>query len=161
MTIPIELKTWALRHHVGQDALAELAGMLGAGDQKPSPDGGSESRVQGQVRLAAPMHDMRLWRNNVGALLDKRGVPVRFGLANDSKALNDRIKSGDLIGWKRRVIVEADVGTTIAQFVSLECKPSGWKYCGDDHEVAQMRWAGMVAVEGGIAKFVTGPESIA
>ena len=53
--IPIELKAWAMRHHVGQDALAELSGLLGA-VATPTESTGSEARVQSLVRLAAPAH---------------------------------------------------------------------------------------------------------
>ena len=49
--IPIELKAWAMRHHVGQDALAELSGLLGA-VATPTESTGSEARVQSLVRLA-------------------------------------------------------------------------------------------------------------
>jgi hypothetical protein len=158
--VPVELKTWALRHHVSLEALAELSAMLGAGTLPASSSDGSEGRVQSQVRLAAPAHGMRLFRNNVGVLTDERGVPVRYGLANDSKALNARLKSADLIGWRRFQIQPQHVGSCIAQFVSLECKHEGWTYRGDAREEAQARWAGLVAADGGFARFVTGPQDI-
>lgn len=149
-----------MRHGITEAALRDLAETLGAGTQPEGSNGGSEARVQSQVRLAAPGLGMRLFRNNVGAMLDSRGVPVRFGLANDSKALNDRLKSADLIGWRRRTIAAEDVGATIAQFVSLEVKESGWKYRGDEHEQAQQRWAALVASEGGYARFVASVEAM-
>lgn len=161
MTIPTDLTTWAIRHGISAEALADLMETLGAGTQGGASDGGSESRVQSRVRLAAPGLAMRLFRNNVGVLRNDRGVPVRYGLANDSKALNSRLKSGDLIGWRRRLITADMVGSVIAQFVSLECKESGWRYRGDEHEQAQQRWAALVAVEGGHARFVTGAEGMA
>lgn len=158
MPFPIEIRAWAVRHHVGEDALGELAAMLGSGGTEET--GASESNVQSRVRLAAPGLGARLWRNNVGALLDDRGVPVRYGLANDTKALNDRLKSADLIGW-RRVLITADmVGSGIAQFTSIECKAEGWKFTGSDREIAQQRWATLVAADGGYAKIVTGPEQL-
>lgn len=159
MPVPIELRTWALRHGVTEAALAELAGVLGAA--AATEPGGSESRVQSEIRLAAPSLGMRLFRNNVGALKDERGVPVRYGLANDSKALNQRLKSGDLIGWRRRLVTPEMVGSTIAQFVSIECKAPGWTYRGDDHEQAQQRWAALVVTEGGYGRFATGAEQLA
>lgn len=155
MNFPVEIRQWAVRHHVGADALAELSAILGVGGTEET--GASESNVQSRVRLAAPTHAMRLWRNNVGVLTDERGVPVRYGLANDTKALNQRLKSADLIGWRRLVVSPAMVGQTVAQFVSLECKREGWKYSGDDREQAQQRWALLVAADGGYSKFVTGP----
>lgn len=137
--------------------------MLGAGSD-PASTGtgtGSEARVQSQVRLAAPYADMRLWRNNVGAITDERGVPVRFGLANDNPALNKQLKSSDLIGWRRRVIAPTDVGTTIAQFCALECKHEAWvRRPGDEHEEAQERWLGLVTADGGYARFITRAEQL-
>lgn len=158
MPVPTELRLWALRHHVGEDALAELSDILGSGGTEET--GASESNVQSRVRLAAPGLNMRLWRNNVGVLQDERGVPVRYGLANDTKKLNERLKSADLIGWRRIVISPAMVGHVVAQFVSLECKREGWKFTGSAREVAQQRWATLVAADGGYAKFVTGPENV-
>lgn len=160
MTLPVDLQGWAARHGVRPEAVAELAGLLGAEATATSDGTGSEGRVQSQVRLAAPSLGYRLFRNNVGALLDERGVPVRYGLCNDTKALNKRFKSGDLIGWRRRVIGPADVGATIAQFVSLEIKHEGWRYTGDEHEQAQQRWAALVAVDGGHARFVSSVEGM-
>ena len=160
MTIGIQLRTWALRHHVGEDALRDLSALLGMA-APVNPAGGSEARVQSEIRLAAPAKGYRLFRNNVGALLDARGVPVRFGLANDSKALNERYKSGDLIGWRRLVITPQMVGSTVAQFTSLECKEASWTYRGDAHEVAQARWAALVASEGGYATFANGTGALA
>lgn len=159
MHVAIELRAWALRHGITEAALTDLAAVLGVG--ATSAPGGSESRVQSEIRLAAPSYDMRLFRNNVGVLKNEAGTPVRYGLANDSKALNKRLKSGDLIGWRRRVIAPADVGATIAQFVSIECKAPGWQYRGDEHEQAQQRWAALVAGEGGYARFATGAAQLA
>lgn len=155
--VAVELRAWALKHHVGEDALRDLADMLGAGAQVAAGGTASEARVQSLERLAAPSRDSMLFRNNVGVLRNERGTPVRYGLANDSKALNQRIKSGDLIGWRRRLITPEMVGSTIAQFESLECKPEGWRYTGDEHEQAQQRWAALVVTQGGIARFTTGP----
>lgn len=161
MRLPIDLRTWALRHNVTPAALGELAEILGAGSQPEGEEGASEGRVQSRVRLAAPFHGMKLWRNNVGALLDKRDIPVRFGLANDTPALNKKLKSGDLIGWRSVEITGAMVGSVIAQFVSFECKHAGWHYTGDEHEQAQQRWAALVELAGGHARFVTDPEGMA
>ena len=122
----------------------------------------SEAYVQSLVRLEAPGKGVRLWRNNVGVLLDANGRPVRYGLANDSRKLNEDLKSGDLIGWRRRLITVADVGYVVAQFVSLECKPPDWRPAPPGHserfkhEEAQRRWAALINADGGDARFVTG-----
>lgn len=151
-----DLNTWAARWGVHPAALADLHHMLGALDQAaPTADGSSEAAVQARVRVAASAAGMRLWRNNVGAFHDDaRGIHVRFGLANDSKQVNDVIKSADLIGIRPRTIVQADVGRCIGQFVSLECKNADWKYTGTDRERAQEAWAALVTSLGGIARFV-------
>lgn len=154
MSLPIELAQWARRHHVGADALADLANALGMASVR-SEGNGSESRVQSQIRLKAPALGMTLWRNNVGVLQDARGVPVRFGLANDSKRLNESFKSGDLIGWRRLTITPAHVGAVVAQFTSIECKPEGWRYAGTEREQAQARWAALVLADGGAATFAS------
>ena len=120
----------------------------------------TEAWVQSVVRLEASRKGLKLWRNNVGAMLDARGVPVRFGLANDSKGLNEEIKSGDLIGWRPIIITPAYVGLKIAQFVSRECKMPNWKYSGNEHERAQLRWIEAIIADGGDAAFCSGEGSL-
>ena len=117
----------------------------------------NEATIQAQVRLAASQAGMKLWRNNVGVLMDSRGIPVRFGLANDSKAVNLSVKSGDLIGIEPVLITPDMVGKTIGRFVSYECKAPGWKYNPNDgRDVAQLRWIEIVTAMGGRAKITTG-----
>lgn len=160
MSFPIELHAWASRYGIPAQALAELGEIIGSGSNVETPGEASESNVQARVRLAARAGGMRLWRNNVGVLTDERGVPVRYGLANDTKQLNARLKSHDLIGWRRLSIAPEMVGTVVAQFVSLECKREGWRFTGNEREQAQQRWAALVASEGGFSRFVTGPTQI-
>ena len=161
MLLPLELRQWARRHGLTPGALAELAQLLGAVQASPAAPGASESNVQARVRLAAPGVATRLWRNNVGVLTDARGVPVRYGLANDSPALNASLKSHDLIGWRRVTITPEMVGSVVAQFASYECKRADWRPgSGGEREIAQARWAALVVAEGGVSKFVTGPEQL-
>jgi hypothetical protein len=120
----------------------------------------SETAVQSAVRLRAAQLGMRLWRNNVGVLKDSRGVPVRFGLANDSKALNSVLKSADLVGWETITITPDMVGQRIARVLSVECKPAGWVYTGDSHEEAQKRWRDLINEAGGRAMFAAGPDCL-
>ena len=114
----------------------------------------SEDAVQAKIRLLAPYHGFTLYRNNVGALLDRRGVPVRYGLANESKEENEKVKSGDLIGWQTIIITPDMVGMKIARFVSREIKEEGWSYTGTPREQAQLKWANIVNDAGGDACFV-------
>lgn len=154
----MNLTTWAIKWGVSHVALADLHNALGLDGAGVADDikGSSEAAVQAAIRLEAAAKGMRLWRNNVGALKDDRGVPVRYGLANDSKQVNDVIKSGDLIGCRPVLITPAHLGTTIGQFVSREVKRPGWQYCGDAHEEAQMRWAMHVCMLGGDGGFASG-----
>ena len=150
---------WAVRHGVTMAALQELAGLFGmhgGHDLPPEVKGTSEAAVQAAVRLEAARKGVRLFRNNVGALIDSRGVPVRYGLANESKQVNEVMKSADLIGWRPMLIEQRHVGTVVAQFVSREVKAVGWRYTGADREPAQLAWAQLVTSGGGDAAFCTG-----
>lgn len=153
----MNLSTWALRWGVNYQALEELRAMIGIPSVIPLVDGGaSEDDVQQRVRLEAPRKGVMLFRNNVGVLKDITGRPVRYGLANDTKRMNEAVKSADLIGWRRTLIEPKHVGLHIAQFVSRECKHEGWTYSGTDHEAAQQKWALAVISDGGDAAFCTG-----
>jgi hypothetical protein len=164
---PDILNAWAIKHHVGFDALAELRQLYGHVPQVstevvPLSRGKGETFVQSQVRLAAPAHGVMLYRNNVGAIKDERGVPVRYGLANDTAALNKVVKSADLIGWRTVDVRDLETGAPIqiAQFVSVECKKPEWPGYNpsDEHERAQQRWLEMVVGAGGFAVFANGPQ---
>ena len=155
---------WAHQWGIPLAALLDLRQRMGiAADMMPLAqvvgDGGSESRQQSLVRIDAAANGVWLTRNNVGALLDERGVPVRYGLANESKAQNQAVKSADLIGVKPVLIGQHHVGKIIGQFVSRECKHETWRYKGDKHEVAQLAWCNFILSKGGDAAFCTGPGS--
>ena len=152
-----DLITWAIRHHVSYEAIAELRAMWGGIDPGPtvSNDAMNETGVMNACILEAPWRGMHLFRNNVGALKAEDGRMVRFGLANDSKRRNGVLKSGDLIGIDPVLITSAHVGRMIGQFVSVECKRPGWQYSGTPREVAQLNWIQLVIASGGRAKFVT------
>ncbi len=141
-------------------AMVRLRHLLGACDIPASTGRGSEARQQGLVRLAAPRVDTLLWRNNVGALLDARGVPIRYGLANDTKEMNRHIKSADLIGERTITIRPEHIGLQFGQFASYEVKHESWKWTGDAHEWAQLRWALIVQAGGGDARFLTSPDQL-
>jgi hypothetical protein len=150
----MNLFEWARKHDVSREALNELLGM--SVQYARPPKGDDESAVQSAVRLEAARSGVQLFRNNVGVLADKTGRPVRYGLANDSTAVNKVIKSADLIGWRTVHIGQEHVGTYIAQFVSRECKHPGWTWKGSERELAQAAWAALVASAGGDAQFVNG-----
>lgn len=152
------LHEWALAWGVPMAALHDLARRMGELDELPAGNyhgQRSEAAVQASVRVEASQKGMRLFRNNLGALKDARGVPVRYGLANDSAALNARIKSGDLIGWETVTITPEMIGQHIARFLSVECKEEGWHFTGTPREEAQQAWAHLVLAAGGRALFVS------
>lgn len=172
---------WAVRWGISQQAFAEL---IALSIVTPEPDalaGGkkfephisrSEAYVQSAIRLEAPQRGVYLWRNNVGAganvqlkdLCDecrmKTRRPIRWGLGNDSKALNETIKSADLIGLKPVLITADMVGTIIGKFFSRECKREDWNYSGTMEENAQLAWAALINSLGGDAKIVKATGSL-
>lgn len=153
----MNLEEWATRWNIPPQAFAELAA---CSIVEPDPDalvgGKSEAFVQSTVRLEAAHASPPcfLWRNNVGAGKLASGNFVRFGLGNDSKKLNERMKSGDLIGGRSIVITSAMVGSRFLQFVSRECKREDWKYRGTAEENAQLAWATLINSLGGDAQIV-------
>lgn len=150
------LNQWAVRNNIPLQALHELFVLMGAADRPPGTvlqQAGSEAAVQAELRLNASKIGGRLWRNNRGAGYMADGSFVRWGLANDSKALNDVIKSHDLIGIKPVLITPEMVGTTIGQFWSREAKPANWRFTGTAHEEAQLAWTTLIVSLGGDAAF--------
>lgn len=57
---------------------------------------------------------VRLFRNNVGALQDRGGQWIRYGVCNPG--------GSDILGWKSVTITPDMVGRKLAVFVALECK---------------------------------------
>lgn len=160
----MNLHQWAAKWGVSWEAVVDLQRIFGMeGTRVPAPP---KSNADGEdaaliaVRLEAPRKGIRLWRNNVGAMQDAGGRVVRYGLANDSKALNEKLKSGDLIGVRPVVITLNMVGFTIGQFVSREIKAPGWHYTATDREKAQLAWVQLIAGCGGDAAFCTGEGSL-
>ena len=151
-----QLTQWAVRHGVTPQALAELHALFTAPVTCPTSAmvGKNEATVSNNVRLEASRLGARLWRCNTGAYQDQSGRMVRYGLCNESKQMNENIKCSDLIGIKPVLVTQGHVGSTIGQFVARECKAGDWKYRGDDHELAQLRFLELVVALGGDACFV-------
>lgn len=117
-------------------------------------DGMAETPVQKRVRLEAARLNVDLWRNNSGVLKNDEGIPVRYGLCNDSAKLNERIKSSDLIGITPIMITPDMVGQVVGVFTAVECKKAGWKFSeSDKRAVAQSRFHDIVRRAGGFAGF--------
>jgi hypothetical protein len=142
---------WAIRHGVSHVALAELRQLMGVDKSTDvaSDNGKSEAAVQTAVRLEASRVGARLWRQNVGACKDDTGRMIRYGLCNDSAALNKRIKSSDLVGIRPVTITPDMVGHTIGQFIAREIKKPLWHYTGTDREKAQLAFGELVISLGG------------
>ncbi len=115
-----------------------------------------EAKATKTVRERASAWKMRLFRNNSGVLNDERGVPVRFGLGNESKRLNQELKSSDLIGWTPITITPDMVGKTVAVFTAIEVKSPGFRvrqFNKKSREYAQNKYIELVKLFGGIAGF--------
>lgn len=113
----------------------------------------SETTLQNELRVLASRNGGCLWRNNTGVLNDDRGVPVRFGLANDSAKQNKHMKSSDLIGFMPMLVGPEHVGTYLAVFTAVEVKRTGWKRTSNDREVAQLRFIEFINSHYGRAGF--------
>lgn len=116
----------------------------------------SESDVQNAIRIRTSQWGWRVFRNNRGVLPDREGRPVRFGLANDSKAMGDELASADLIGIAPILITPAMVGMTIGQFVSIEAKATGVKSGNTKRDKAQRAWRDLILSLGGYAVITDG-----
>ena len=159
------LHQWAVAWAVPLAAVQDLQRRMGLlTDLPPPPAAGaparSEAWVQSAARIAASQQGIRVFRNNVGALKDDTGRVIRYGFANDSKALNERITSSDLGGWRPKLVTPDMVGTRVAISWWRECKPPGWQYTGTGREVAQKTWIDAVNADGGDAAFLTEPSGV-
>ena len=153
----MNLSQWGIKWEIPKEALDDYRAQVESEIPTHLQKGGSsEAAVQAEVRLEGAEIHTPLWRNNVGVLEDERGVPVRFGLANDSKVINQQIKSSDLIGCKPVRITGTMVGQCFGQFVARETKRRDWIYKGTPREQAQLRYLNIILALGGDAAFATG-----
>src|SRR5271166_3493483 len=111
----------------------------------------TESEIINLIRMEASELGFRLWRNNIGAGKMKDGSFIRWGLGNESSAVNAVLKSADLIGIRPVLITQDMVGKIIGQFVSREVKREGWKYRNTEREKAQKAWQELIKSYGGDA----------
>jgi len=158
-----KLNEWAIKHGINAAALEELRAILGVEYKAVPADAGkpgSEARVQSMLRCEASKRGARLWRNNSGAGYMQDGSFIRWGLMNESKQMNARIKSPDLIGVRLLLIEPWMSGCVLGQFVARECKPEGWQYTGTDHEQAQYNAICLLTSLGADAKFANRGDDI-
>lgn len=156
-----ELDDWCQQWGVSPEAINDLRRRLVASTVPAQMNRSTAEQVaQADVRLEAAEMGMVLWRNNNGVAQDSAGNWIRFGLANDSKAMNAKTKSSDLIGIRPVTITPDMVGTTVGQFVAREVKRFGWSYRGTAREEAQAHFLELVLSMGGDAGFATGRGSL-
>lgn len=149
----MNLNNWAIKWGVPFEAVEDLRRGLQTVNTEPSPQfDESEGAIQTRVRLEASAKGARIWRNNVGAVLTEKSF-IRYGLANDSKQMNDKIKSSDLIGIKPIRITESMVGGVIGQFLAREVKKGDWNFTGTKRELAQLAFLNLIISLGGDAAF--------
>lgn len=148
------LVTWAARWGISAECLQDLEQTIGLIPTDPAPLAGrSEAAVQNAERLRISAAGGRAWRNNSGAYRDESGRLVRYGLANDSAAQNEVIKSSDLIGIEPLLVLPEHVGQTVGVFSAVECKAEGWQYKGTPREKAQYAFGQLVLKLGGRFRF--------
>lgn len=140
------LEEWAFENKIPKKCIDNLRERFGVVLSRfhYTDEAGSESSLQNRIRLEEAKRGVRLFRNNSGVATDRHGRPVRYGLANDSSALNREVKSSDLIG------IDGE-----GKFVSLEVKRPGWVFRGTEREIAQLNWIVFVNCMGGRARFVS------
>lgn len=151
----MNLNTWALKWQIPYEALEDLRASFGMVPDTLGADisGESEAAIQNRIRLEASTKGLRIWRNNVGATMTDEGSFIRYGLANDSKQMNEKVKSSDLIGIRPVLITQGHVGSTIGQFVAREVKEGKWHYTGTKREEAQLKFLELVVSLGGDGAF--------
>lgn len=109
----------------------------------------SEQAIQQRIRLALSRGPVRLWRNNVGRLLDQQGRMVTFGLCPGS---------ADLIGYTTVTVGPEMVGQRVAVFTAVEVKaPKGRATVEQLAFLEHIRAAGGKA---GIARSVEDAEAV-
>jgi hypothetical protein len=155
------MNQWAIKWGIPFEAVEDLRREFGLVSTDPSPiSGESEAAVQTRIRLEASRKGCRLWRNNVGGTYTQDGGFLRYGLANDSKQMNDTIKSSDLVGIRPVTIANDHVGRVLGQFVCREVKAADWRYSGTKRELAQLKFLELVMSLGGDAAFANGEGSL-
>lgn len=126
-----------------------------------------ESAVETHIRLDAAKLGIELWRNNVGmawhgevthlkdgSIHIRNPRPVRYGICNESKQMNEVVKSSDWLGITPEMVMPHHVGEIWGIFTALEAKPTNFKFnSSDKHLLAQKNFHDIVRKAGGRAGF--------
>jgi hypothetical protein len=78
----------------------------------------TEQQIQNDIRRECNTGDARLWRNNIGTSITKRGV-IHYGIPGKG--------GSDLIGFKTVTITPEHIGKKVAIFLAIECKSATGK----------------------------------
>ena len=148
---------WAQKWGIPPEAISDYLNSVGAiTEPKSSQSKTPESLVSQKTRLEASRAGVALTRNNVGAGKLENGRFMRWGLWNESAAMNENFKSPDLIGIAPITITPQHVGTVIGQFVARETKKGDWVFRESDKRAqAQLNCINFINARGGNAKFTT------
>lgn len=112
-----------------------------------------ETKIQAEIMRRVGMErDIRIFRNQVG--VGWVGRILRYDAKTNVVVLQhaQRVTMGlttgssDLIGWRRRIITQGDVGTPFAQFLGIEVKTENGIV-----KPGQQNWRDRVVEYGGIA----------
>ena len=119
----------------------------------------NESEIQQIIQIEAAKQGTILLRNNSGALTDKEGRLIRYGLGHTSN--NQQTKSSDLIGITSVIVTKEMVGSTIGVFTAIEVKSPNWKFGKtlNERERHQKNFIDWVISRGGIAGFANSIDS--
>ena len=147
---------WAQRWGIPAQAVAELKESLTY--QAPlgrDPRAVTEADVQALCQIEASKFNSFLMRNNNGAWTDhENNRTIRYGLGNDSKRINDKRKSSDLIGITSVIVEQHHVGRVFGIFTAAEIKKPGWHQIPSDKRAeAQDTFHKFVRAYGGLAGF--------
>lgn len=168
----MNLQTWAMRwgHLLPPEAQNEFNQIMFPHNfVGPEPSELSESAVQANIRLAHSQEfGGALYRNNSGAAMminpkrpDDPPRHVRFGLGNDSKRINDKWKSSDLIGITPIEITTAHIGKRLGVFTAVEVKQPGWTLKPSDKRAhGQATFMNAVAMLGGLSGFAQSTDDL-
>lgn len=115
-----------------------------------------EDRVSAEIDLAHSHGEVRLFRNNVGVLVDRAtGRPVAFGLG--SKGARPLRGTSDKIGYRSVVVSPEMVGRRVAVFIAIEEKDLGRPTPDQLQFIANVQAAGGIA---GVAHSAAEAEAI-
>lgn len=146
---------WAVLAGLTIEQIRSYQTHMGIYDERLRPEvGRSEAAVEARVKVRMSQRGGRAWKNNKGAAYLADGTFLRYGLLNQSQRISDEIKSADLVGIDPVLITPEMIGMIFGRFWCREVKREDWEWSGDEHEMAQLRFAELVLALGGDAGFI-------